>query len=73
MCPVIDSPASCEIRIVILFLHAKNMSASEIHHELHMFYGQNVMSEGTIRQHVECSKMGKKMFTMASRVVCHWY
>jgi hypothetical protein len=26
------------------------MSAEEIHHELCVIYGQNVMSEGTIRQ-----------------------
>jgi hypothetical protein len=50
MCPAIDNPASCEIRTIIRFLHAKNMSATEIHHELYRFYGKNVMSEGTIRQ-----------------------
>jgi hypothetical protein len=32
MCPAIDHPASCEIR-VIRFRHAENMSAVEIHHE----------------------------------------
>jgi hypothetical protein len=46
MCPVIDYPVSCEIRFVIHFLHTKNMSAGEIHHELcAAVYGQN-MSEG---------------------------
>jgi hypothetical protein len=49
MCPVIDNPASCEIRAVICFLHAKNMSAAGIHHKLCAVYGQNVMSEGTVR------------------------
>jgi hypothetical protein len=34
MCPTIDNPASCEIRAVICFLHARNMSAAEIHSEL---------------------------------------
>jgi hypothetical protein len=33
MCPAIDNPASCEIRAVIRFLHAKNMNAADIHHE----------------------------------------
>jgi hypothetical protein len=48
MCPVIDDPASCEIRTVICFLRAKNMSAAEIHHELcAVVYCQNVVSEGT--------------------------
>jgi hypothetical protein len=30
LCPAIDNPASCEIHDVVLFLHAKNMSAEEI-------------------------------------------
>jgi hypothetical protein len=47
MCPVIDNPTSCEIRAVISFLHAKNMSDVEIHRELCAVYGQNVMSEET--------------------------
>jgi hypothetical protein len=50
MCPAIDNPASCEVRAVICVLHTKNMSAAEIHHELCVVYGQNVMSEGTVRQ-----------------------
>jgi hypothetical protein len=46
MCPAIDSPTSCEIHaVVIRFLHDKNMSGAEIHHELCAVYGQNVMSE----------------------------
>jgi hypothetical protein len=43
MCPVIDNPASAEFRAVISFLHAKNMSASEIHSELCAAFSQNVM------------------------------
>jgi hypothetical protein len=34
MCPAIDNPAGCKIRAVIHFLHAKNMTPAEIHHEL---------------------------------------
>jgi hypothetical protein len=49
MCPAIDNPASWEIRADIRFLHAKSMSAVEIHRELCAEYGQNVMSEGTVR------------------------
>jgi hypothetical protein len=46
MCSAIDNPTSCEIRLVIRFLHAKSMSAAEIHPELcGTVYGQNVMSE----------------------------
>jgi hypothetical protein len=50
MCPAIDNSASCEIRAVIRFLHAKNMTAAEIHRGLCAVYGRNVMSEGTVRQ-----------------------
>jgi hypothetical protein len=49
MCPAIDNPTSCEIRAVTHFLHTKNMSAEEIHHELCTVYSQNVMSEGSVR------------------------
>jgi hypothetical protein len=48
MCPAIDNPASCEIRAVIRFLHAKNMNAAEIRRELCAVYGQNVMREGNV-------------------------
>jgi hypothetical protein len=34
MCPAIDNPASCEIRAVIRFIRAKNMSAAEIQREI---------------------------------------
>jgi hypothetical protein len=51
MCPAIDNPASCEIRAVVrFFFHDKNMSPVEIHRELCEVYGQNVMSEGSVRQ-----------------------
>jgi hypothetical protein len=51
MCPAIDNLASCEIRAVNHFLHAKIMSGAEIHLELcKAVYVQNVMSEGTVRQ-----------------------
>jgi hypothetical protein len=51
MCPAIDNTVSCEIRAIICFFHVKNMSAAEIHCELcTVVYGQNVMSEGTVRQ-----------------------
>jgi hypothetical protein len=35
---------------VICFLHAKNMSAAEIHHELYAVHSQNVTGEGTVQQ-----------------------
>jgi hypothetical protein len=59
MYPAIDNTASCEIRAVISFLRAKNMSAAEIHRELRAAYGQNVMSEGTVRQGCRMFKDGQ--------------
>jgi hypothetical protein len=51
MCPVIDNLTSCEIfAAIICFLHAKNMSVVETHHELRAVYGQSVTSEGMVRQ-----------------------
>jgi hypothetical protein len=51
ICPTIYNHVSCEIRVFIRFLHAESMSAVEIHRELcAAVYGQNVMSEGTVRQ-----------------------
>jgi hypothetical protein len=50
MCPATDNPASCEIHTVIRFLHDKNMSAAKTHGELFAVYGQNLMSEGSVRQ-----------------------
>jgi hypothetical protein len=60
MCPAIDNPARCEIRAAIGFLHDKNMSAAEIHPELCTVYGQNKMSEGTVRQWCRMFRDGRK-------------
>jgi hypothetical protein len=56
---LIDNPIRCKIRFVILFLHAKNMSDAEIQCELYVVYGQNLMSEGTIRQWCRMFKGGR--------------
>jgi hypothetical protein len=72
LCPAIDNPASCEIQAVIHFPHAKNISAAEIHHELCAIYGQNVMSEKTLRQWYTMFKDGQtneQTFMMKSEVV----
>jgi hypothetical protein len=51
MCPAIDNPTSSKIHAIIHLIQAKNMSAVEIHHELcTVVYGQNLTSEGTVRQ-----------------------
>jgi hypothetical protein len=59
MCPAIDNPASCEIRAVNRYLHAKSISAAEIQRELCAVYVQNVISEGTVRQWCRMFKDGR--------------
>jgi hypothetical protein len=68
MCAAINNPISCEVRAVIWFLHAKQISAADIHHELCVVYGPNIMSAGSVSG-VECSEMVGQMFTMMSGVV----
>jgi hypothetical protein len=60
LCPAIDNPASCEIRTVIPFLHSKNINSVDINRELCAVYGQNVISEGTVRQWCRMLKNGRK-------------
>jgi hypothetical protein len=51
ICPVTVKPARFEILAFLCFLHAKIMSAKEIRRESCLaVYGQNVISEGTVRQ-----------------------
>lgn len=59
MSAVIENPAKCELRGVIRFLWAKNLSAAEIHRELCTVYGPNIMSEGVVRQWVRFFKNGR--------------
>ena len=49
MCAAVSNPASCEVCAVIGYLHAKQMSAADIHYELCVVYGPNIMSEGSVR------------------------
>jgi hypothetical protein len=58
-CLAIDNAASCKICTVVHFINAKIMSAAEIHHELCSVYGQNVMSEGTVRQWCRMFREGR--------------
>jgi hypothetical protein len=59
MCPVTENLPAAKFS-VIHFLHVKNVSAAEIHHELcTVVYGQNVMSEGTVRQWCRMFKDGR--------------
>jgi hypothetical protein len=59
MCPATDNSASCESCTVTGFLHVENTSAVGKHNELCVVYGQNVMSEETVRQWYRMFKDGQ--------------
>jgi hypothetical protein len=50
VCPATYNPTGCKIDAVIHFHNTTNTGTAEIHHESCAGYGQNVMSEGTVRQ-----------------------
>ncbi|GFT94441.1 histone-lysine N-methyltransferase SETMAR [Trichonephila clavipes] len=45
-----DQPADCEIRSVIRFFTAKNVSAAEIHRQISDVYGPNAMSSSKVHK-----------------------
>ncbi|GBN58813.1 hypothetical protein AVEN_7787-1 [Araneus ventricosus] len=49
MFKTIANPADCEVRSVIWFLNAKNVKPAEIHHQLVEIYGENVMTDGMVK------------------------
>lgn len=67
MCPTINNSTSYEIHALIRFLHARNMSAAEIHRELCLAYGWNVMSEETARQWCRMFRNEQKKFYSEER------
>jgi hypothetical protein len=46
----IENPTSCEIRSVIKSLNAKNVHLAEIYRQVCEVYGENAMSDGTVRR-----------------------
>ncbi|GFV88001.1 HTH_48 domain-containing protein [Trichonephila clavipes] len=60
MFKTIDQPADCEIRSVIRFLTAKNVSAAEIHRQISDVYGPNAMSSSNVRKWVRAFKGGRE-------------
>jgi len=59
MCAAIENPASCEVRSVISFLLVENHKPIEIHRKLCKAYGNEVMSEGGVRQWCIIFKNGR--------------
>jgi len=47
-----EGAADCEMRSVILFLNARNVLPSEIHHQICQVYGDNAMSDDMVRKWV---------------------
>ena len=47
-----EGAAECEIRSVILFLNARNVLPSEIHHQICQVYSDSAMSDGIVRKWV---------------------
>ncbi|GFU51611.1 histone-lysine N-methyltransferase SETMAR [Trichonephila clavipes] len=60
MFKTIDQPADCEIRSVIRFLTANNVSAAEIHRQISEVYGPNAMSSSKVRKWVRAFKDGRE-------------
>ncbi|GFX12532.1 uncharacterized protein TNCV_3156531 [Trichonephila clavipes] len=60
MFKTIDQPADCEIRSVIRFLTAKNVSAAEIHRQISDVYGPNAMSSSKVRKWVRAFMDGRE-------------
>ncbi|GFW25318.1 histone-lysine N-methyltransferase SETMAR [Trichonephila clavipes] len=60
MFKTIDQPADCEIRSVIRFLTAKNVSAAEIHRQISDVYGPNAMSSSKVHKWVRAFKDGRE-------------
>ena len=58
MFKTIDHPADCEMRSVIWFLTAKNVSAEEIHTQISDVYGPNAMSISKVRKWIRVFKDG---------------
>ncbi|GBM74706.1 hypothetical protein AVEN_274842-1 [Araneus ventricosus] len=58
MFKIIESPAPCEVRSVIRFLSARNLSAADIHRQISEVYGATAMCEDKVRKWVRDFKTG---------------
>jgi len=55
----IENPAACEMRPVIRFLNAKNMTPAEIHRQLCDVYGEHALSSSMVRRWVRLFNEGR--------------
>ena len=56
----IEGAVDCEIRSVIGFLNAWIVPLSAIHHQICQVYGDNGMSDGTVRKWVRMFNEGRE-------------
>jgi len=71
MFKTIEGAADCEIRSVIWFLNARNVLPSEIHHHICQVYGDNAMSDGTVRKWVRMFNEKRENMHDEAEVVVH--
>jgi hypothetical protein len=55
----IENPATCEVRLVIRFLNAKNVCLTEIHRQIVEVYGEGTMNEGSMRKWCQLFNEGR--------------
>jgi len=60
MFKTIEWAADCEIRPVILFLNARNVLPSEIHHQICQVCSDNAMNDGMVRKWVRMFNEGRE-------------
>jgi hypothetical protein len=65
VCPAINNPASCEIRALIRYLHAKTWMTRKSVVDYELFTAKKELLENG----VECSKIGEQIFTMKREMV----
>ena len=56
----IVNPAACEMRSVIRFLDAKNMTTADIHRQICAVYGENALSISIVRRWVRLFNEGRE-------------
>jgi len=56
----IENPAACEMRPVIRFLNAKNMTLAEIHRQLCDVYGEHAVSSSMVWRWVRLFNEGRE-------------
>jgi len=56
----IDNPVECEMRSIIRFINAKNMTLAEIHRQLCDVYGVHAMSSSVVRRWVRLFNEGRE-------------